>query len=73
MAKVSKISFKTVYKCRECGATSYQPMVGRAHNGALLPNGKYRCSGCRNVFDDLKSWWTPLSASSDAQPIRNVA
>jgi DNA-directed RNA polymerase subunit RPC12/RpoP len=73
MATVSKISFKTVYKCRECGATSYQPMLGRAHNGALLPTGKYRCTGCRNVFDDLKSWWTPLSASSEAQPARNVA
>jgi hypothetical protein len=48
-------------------------MVGRAHNGALLPNGKYRCTGCRNVFDDLRSWWTPLSASSEDQPIRNVA
>jgi hypothetical protein len=38
-----------------------------------LPTGKYRCTGCRNVFDDLKSWWTPLSESSDVQPVRNVA
>ncbi len=49
----------TVYRCRECGATSYQPMIGRAANGALLPTGQYRCSGCRNVFATLKAWWTP--------------
>ena len=57
MATFSKISYKTVYKCRECGATSYQPVLGRAETGAMRPTGQYRCTGCRNVFDDLKSWW----------------
>jgi DNA-directed RNA polymerase subunit RPC12/RpoP len=72
MANVSKISFKTVYKCRECGATSYQPVLDRAHNGALLPTGQYRCTGCRNVFEDLKSWWTPRAATTDSNISRSV-
>jgi DNA-directed RNA polymerase subunit RPC12/RpoP len=73
MATITKISYKTVYKCRECGATSYQQVIGRAHNGALLPTGQYRCSGCRNVFDDLKSWWTPRPTTTEAQLSRRVA
>jgi DNA-directed RNA polymerase subunit RPC12/RpoP len=73
MATVSKISFKTVYKCRECGATSYQPVVDRAHNGALLPTGQYRCTGCRNVFDSLKSWWTPRATEDETQHSRKQA
>jgi DNA-directed RNA polymerase subunit RPC12/RpoP len=72
MASAPKISFKTVYKCRECGATSYQPVLDRAHNGALLPTGQYRCTGCRNVFADLKSWWTPRAVTADSHLSRNV-
>ena len=48
---------KTIYKCRECGATSYQHVIGRALNGALLPTGQYRCTGCRNVFATIRAWW----------------
>jgi len=50
---------KTIYKCRECGATSYQHVIGRALNGALLPTGQYRCTGCRNVFATIRAWWEP--------------
>ncbi len=49
----------TVYKCRECGATSYQRVIERALSGALLPTGQYRCTGCRNVFATVRSWWEP--------------
>ena len=59
--------FKTVYKCRECGATSYQPVLDRAQNGLLQPTGQYRCSGCRNVFATIRSWWEPRRVA-DFQP-----
>ncbi|MEI8168315.1 MAG: hypothetical protein WCG50_01485 [Rhodoferax sp.] len=49
----------TVYKCRECGATSYQRVIERALSGALLPTGQYRCTGCRNVFATVRAWWEP--------------
>jgi DNA-directed RNA polymerase subunit RPC12/RpoP len=49
----------TIYKCRECGATSYQRLLERAQNGALLPTGPYRCTGCRNLFANVRSWWEP--------------
>ena len=52
-------TYKTIYKCRECGATSYQPVVDRAANGALKPTGAYKCTGCRNVFASLRAWWEP--------------
>jgi DNA-directed RNA polymerase subunit RPC12/RpoP len=55
-------TFKTIYKCRECGATSYQRVIGRAKNGALLATGEYKCTGCRNVFANLKAWWEPRRA-----------
>jgi DNA-directed RNA polymerase subunit RPC12/RpoP len=73
MVTFSKISYKTVYKCRDCGATSYQPVIGRAHNGALLPTGQYRCTGCRKVFDDLKSWWAPRDTAAETHLSRHVA
>jgi DNA-directed RNA polymerase subunit RPC12/RpoP len=52
-------TYKTRYQCRECGATSYQPVIERAESGALRPTGAYKCSGCRNVFASLKAWWEP--------------
>ena len=54
--------FKTRYQCHECGATSYQRVIDRAHNGALLPTGQYRCTGCRNVFATIRAWWEPRRA-----------
>jgi hypothetical protein len=59
MAILSKPCFRTVYKCRDCGSPSYQPVIGRAQSGALLPTGQYRCTGCRSVFANVRSWWTP--------------
>jgi DNA-directed RNA polymerase subunit RPC12/RpoP len=53
------VNYKTMYKCRECGATSYQRVIDRADNGALQATGQYKCTGCRNVFATLKAWWTP--------------
>jgi predicted nucleic acid-binding Zn ribbon protein len=52
-------TFKTIYKCRQCGATSYQRVIERAQSGALLPTGEYRCTGCRNVFATIRAWWQP--------------
>ncbi|NCP41233.1 MAG: hypothetical protein GW848_12140 [Rhodoferax sp.] len=59
MAILSKPLYKTVYKCRDCGATSYQPVIDRAQSGALLPTGQYRCTGCRSIFANVRSWWAP--------------
>ena len=53
------VNYKTIYKCHECGATSYQKVIDRAQNGALLPTGQYRCTGCRNIFSDIRTWWEP--------------
>lgn len=53
---------KTVYKCRECGATSYQQVIDRAPSGALQPTGQYRCTGCRNIFASIRAWWEPRKA-----------
>jgi hypothetical protein len=55
-------TFKTIYKCRVCGATSYQPVIDRAKCGALQPTGEYKCTGCRNVFSSLRAWWEPQHA-----------
>jgi hypothetical protein len=52
-------TYKTVYKCRDCGATSYQQVIDRAPSGALLPTGKYRCTGCRSIFATIRAWWEP--------------
>jgi DNA-directed RNA polymerase subunit RPC12/RpoP len=50
-------SYSTIYKCRRCGTTSYQPVIARDATGALTPNGMYRCTGCRVTFTDLREWW----------------
>ncbi len=52
-------NFKTVYKCRECGATSYQQVMDRTPAGALQPTGQYKCTGCKNVFASIRAWWEP--------------
>lgn len=64
MKTLFKISYKTVYKCHECGATSYQPVIERAPGGALLANGQYRCSGCHSVFTSVKAWWAPRESAN---------
>ncbi len=61
MALVTK-HFKTIYKCRDCGATSYQRVLDRAQNGVLQPTGDYRCTGCRTVFSCIRAWWEPRRA-----------
>lgn len=72
MAILSKPLYKTVYKCRECGAASYQPVIDRAQNGALLPTGQYRCTGCRSIFANVRSWWTP-KRTPDFQASRSLS
>lgn len=64
MATRFKTNFKTAYQCRDCGSTCYQPVIDRVPSGALLPNGQYRCTGCRAVFTDLQSWWAPRASLS---------
>jgi DNA-directed RNA polymerase subunit RPC12/RpoP len=61
-------TFKTIYKCRECGATSYQQVIDREPGGALKPTGQYRCTGCRNIFATIRAWWEPRRVSPDFQP-----
>lgn len=51
--------YRTVYKCHECGATSYQRVISRGQDGKLQQTGEYKCTGCRNVFATLRAWWEP--------------
>ena len=60
-------NYNTIYKCRVCGTTTYQRVMGRAESGALQPTGEYRCTGCRNVFASLRAWWEP-KRPTDFQP-----
>ena len=66
MAKRIKTNFKTAYQCRQCGSTCYQPVIERAPNGALLPNGQYRCTGCQTKFLNVQSWWAPQPAAGSS-------
>jgi hypothetical protein len=54
-----KAKYTTLYQCANCGATSYQPVIDRCHNGQLRPTGQYKCTGCRHVFDSIRQWWEP--------------
>jgi len=60
-------TYKTIYKCRVCGTTSYQRVMSRSPSGGLEPTGEYRCTGCRNVFESLRAWWEP-QRNKDFQP-----
>lgn len=60
-------NYNTTYKCRVCGTTTYQRVMGSADSGALQPTGEYRCTGCRNVFASLRAWWEP-KRPTDFQP-----
>jgi DNA-directed RNA polymerase subunit RPC12/RpoP len=64
---MATIKTKILYKCRECGATSYQQVIDRGPSGALQATGQYRCSGCRNIFASIKAWWEPRR-TPDFQP-----
>jgi DNA-directed RNA polymerase subunit RPC12/RpoP len=63
MAILFKTTYKTAYKCRDCGATNYQPVIDRATNGALMPTGQYKCTGCRSIFASVRAWWAPRSSA----------
>jgi len=53
------VQYKTLYQCRDCGATSYQRVIDRAENGVLQATGQFRCSGCRTIFATIRAWWEP--------------
>lgn len=59
MHAIDKPNYKTRYKCHDCGATSYLPVLVRSVSGALMPSGQYRCSGCRGIFATVKAWCRP--------------
>lgn len=63
----SMATYKTLYKCRNCGAASYQQVMDRAENGSIQPTGQYRCSGCRNIFATIRAWWEPRRTGPDFQ------
>ena len=61
-------TYKTLYRCRDCGATSYQAVIDRAANGRLEPTGRYRCTGCRSIFATIREWWEPRRGGPDFGP-----
>jgi hypothetical protein len=44
------------YRCRLCGAASYQRLLHRSPEGAMTYSGIYRCSGCAVDFSDPLEW-----------------
>ncbi len=36
--------------CHRCGASAYRPVVARDAQGAMRPNGRYRCVCCKLEF-----------------------
>ena len=57
------------YRCRSCGASTYQRLVHRGPDGVMRYSGVYKCSGCPLEFTELGSWrdrrLRPRSASMD--------
>jgi hypothetical protein len=62
------VNYKTIYKCRGCGTTSYKRLMERQPSGAWQPTGPYQCTGCRNVFATLRAWWGEPKRPADFQP-----
>jgi len=62
------VQYKTVYKCRACGTTSYKRLMERQPSGAWQPTGPYQCTGCRNVFESLRAWWGDPLPKKDFRP-----
>jgi len=44
------------YRCRSCGASTYQRLVHRGPDGVMRYSGVYKCSGCPREFTELASW-----------------
>jgi len=42
--------------CNRCGATSYRPVLSRAADGAMRPNGQYMCVRCKILFTTIDQW-----------------
>ena len=43
-------------KCKQCGSTSYKPIIKRDDQGVMQPSGKYQCTDCKLVFATLDEW-----------------
>jgi coenzyme F420-reducing hydrogenase beta subunit len=56
------------HRCHACGATSYRPILARDEHGAMRPSGRYRCTGCAVVFEQVREWRTG-SATAPAELI----
>lgn len=57
-------SMSPVNACRLCGATAYRPVIARDASGAMKPNGRYRCVGCKLEFDSIEQWRAPAQTQS---------
>ncbi len=47
---------KPINACHRCGATSYRPVIARAADGAMRPNGQFMCVRCKLLFTTLTQW-----------------
>ncbi len=47
---------KPINACHRCGATSYRPVIARAPDGGMRPNGQYMCVRCKLLFTTLTQW-----------------
>ena len=56
MQALPKTRMAHQYRCRNCGAPSYGPVIARDAAGAMTSTGQYRCTGCSMRFQDLAEW-----------------
>lgn len=67
MYSIAMHSANRLYRCRLCGAASYQRQVHRGPEGTMVYSGVYRCSGCAVDFADPADWReAPVELDSNA-------
>jgi len=53
---VQKQVYAAMNKCKQCGSTSYKPVIKRDERGVMRTSGQYKCTGCSLVFSTLAEW-----------------
>ena len=56
MYSIIMYTLPPIYRCRACGAVSYQKLTHRGPDGVMRYSGVYRCSGCSITFSDPSAW-----------------
>ncbi|WP_342130496.1 hypothetical protein [Hydrogenophaga sp. OTU3427] len=54
---------RPVNVCHQCGASAYRPVLARDAQGAMRPNGRYRCVSCKLEFAHIHEFRGVLLAT----------